>query len=122
MTQSPAIRAAHNTPASDGEKQAPASEHNRSVRVIDSFDRLVTVIHEPAAIARYLSAPNARPIRSHRGRLCAIQLSSLGDDRGTPGERHGNSPTFTQRLKNDYGTYIGPPIRLKHNDDRSEER
>lgn len=122
MTRPPAIRAVSETPVGDGGKQAPASGRSRSVRVIGLFGQLVSVIREPAAISRYLSARNARPIRSHGGRLCAIQLSSFGDDRGEPGERHGSSLILTERCKNDRGEYIGPPIRLKHKDDRSEER
>jgi hypothetical protein len=110
------------TPLRDGEKQSRAADRNRSVRVIDAVGRLVRVIREPEAIAKHLSAPNAQPIRSHGGRLCGIQLSSLADDRGAPGERHGSSLIPTERCKNDWGDYIGPPIRVKHKDDRSEDR
>jgi hypothetical protein len=122
MKRSPAIRAVYGTPNRDGEKQARATDLNGSVRVIDGFGRLVRVLREQEAIARHLLAPNARPIRSHSGRLRAIQLSAFGDDRGDPGERHGSSLIFTERLKNDRGAYIGARIRVKHKDDRSEDR
>ena len=113
---------AADTPPRDGEKQSRAAERKRGVRVIDAVGRLVRVIREPEAIDKHLLAPNALPIRNHSGRLCAIQLSSLADDRGEPGERYGCSLIPTERCKNDWGDYIGPPIRLKHKDDKSEDR
>jgi hypothetical protein len=110
------------TPLRIGEKQTRVADRKRRVRVIDSFGRLLVVIVEPKVIATCLSAPNALPVRDHHGRLCAIQLASLADDRGEPGEHHGDSRINTERCRNDSGEYIGPHIRLKHKDDRSEDR
>lgn len=83
---------------------------------------MVAVIREPRAIARYLSAPNAEPVNDHRGQLRAIKLSSLGDDRGEAGERHGNSLVTTERCTNQHGEYIGALTMLKHKLDRSDVR
>lgn len=94
--------------------------------VIDSVGRLITVIREPRAIAKYLSAADAEAIRNYRGRVCAIRLASFGDDRGTTGERHGSSLVTTERCKNEHGEHIGTLTKsgvatvLKHKLDRSE--
>jgi len=104
------------------EKQTRAADGKRRVPVIDSVGRLVTVIREPRAIAKYLSAPNAEPVRDRRGQLRAIKLASLADDRGKAGERHGRSLVTTERCKNQRGEYIGTPTTLKHKLDRSDVR
>ena len=88
--------------------------------VIDSVGRLLVVIREPSAIARYLSAPNAEPVRNRRGQPRAIKLASLADDRGNTGERHGSSLVTTERCKNQRGEYTGAPTTLKHKLDRSD--
>jgi hypothetical protein len=103
-----------------GEKQTRVADVNRRVSVIDSVGRLVGVIREPSAIGRYLLAPNAETVRDHRGQLRAIKLASLADERGKPGERHGNSLVTTERCKNRRGEYIGTHTTLKHKLDRSD--
>jgi len=109
-------------PFRPGEKQSRVVDGNRSVRVIDSFGRLVDVVREPQSISRYLSARNAIPILASSGRLCAIQLASLADDRGQPGERHGSSLITTERCRNGSGEYTGTPLVIKHKQDKSESR
>ncbi len=108
------------TPIRVGEKQERVADGKRRVPVIDSIGRLLAVVREPGAIARYLSASNAEPVRDRRGRLRAIKLASLADDRGNPGERHGSSLITTKRLKNQRGEYIGTTNTLKHKLDRSD--
>jgi hypothetical protein len=114
MIRSPAIRSVYETPNRDGEKQTRAADGTQRVRVVDSVGRLVAVIYEERAIAKYLAAPNARSIRDRRGRLRAIRLTSVGDDRGDPGEHNGTSLVTTERCKTDAGEYIGAPMTLKH--------
>src|SRR5580704_5023829 len=102
------------TPIRVGEKQARVVDSKRRVRVIDSVGRLMLVIGEPTAIARYLCASNAEPVRDRRGQLRAIRLASLADERGTAGERHGSSLITTARCTNQCGEYIGAPTTLRH--------
>lgn len=80
----------------------------------------MAVTGEPRLISNYLSAANAVPIYDRRGKLCAIQLTSLADDRGQPGEQHRTSLVTTERCKNQSGEYIGSPLAIKHKLDRSE--
>ena len=95
-------------------KQTRAADGTQRVRVIDSVGRLVAVIHEERSIAKYLAAANALTIRDRRGRLRAIRLTSVGDDRGDLGEHHGTSLVTTERCRADTGEYIGAPVTLKH--------
>ncbi len=69
---------------------------------------------DSAAISRMLAAPNAVPVRRHSGELVGIRLSSLGDERGRAGERHGRSTVTTERVRNDQGIYIGWNRNLQH--------
>jgi hypothetical protein len=115
-------RADTETPIRVGEKQARVADGNRRVAVIDAMGRLVVIVHEPSAIARYLSAQNAEPVRDRRGQLRAIKLASLADDRGNRGEHHGSSLVTTERCKNQRGEYVGPPTTIKHKLDRSDAR
>jgi hypothetical protein len=114
MKRSPAIGAVFETPNRNGEKQTRAADGTQRVPVVNSVGRLVAVIHEERAIAKYLAAPNARSIRDGRGRLRAIRLTSVADDRGDPGECNGTSLVTTERCKTDTGEYIGAPVTLKH--------
>lgn len=113
MTRSPAVGAVYETPNRDGEKQTRAADGTQRVRVVDSVGRLVAVIHEERAIAKYLAAANALSIRDRRGRLRAIRLTSVGDDRGDPGQHNGTSLVTTERCKTDTGEYIGETLKHK---------
>lgn len=85
---------------------------NTTMRVVEKQARPFTTVARRVAIVsdagdhfmcgagcvqRYLNAPNAELIVTHGGKLRAIKLHSVGDDRGHSAEHHGNSVFTTKR-------------------------
>ena len=117
MNSSPPERAASKPSLRQDEKQGRESERGGAVGVFGEDGYFVARLHQSRdseQIQRLLVAPNAEPVRNHGGRLVGIRLLSLGDDRGHAGERHGRSTVTTERVRNDYGVYIGGDWNLKH--------
>ena len=65
-------------------------------------------------LKRYLSAPNVEVKLRKDGSIRLVRLRSVGDDRGHLGEGHGRSTLTTERVRNDWGVYIGGNRTLKH--------
>ena len=75
---------------------------------------LVDVCTSKEQLDRYIRAPNADVVRSQDGRIQAVRLWSVGDDRGHAGERHGSSTVTTQRIRNEAGKIIAPDYAVEH--------
>lgn len=70
--------------------KARADEHSGRVRIISENGELIDVC-TGAQLQRYMKAANAETLRSYNGRIRAVRLRSLGDERGHSPELHGNS-------------------------------
>jgi hypothetical protein len=113
MRSPPAERPTTKTTSGEVEKQAPASEAARRVRIINADGMLVDV-RTADQLNNYLKAQNAEIKRNHAGHIVYIRLLSFGDDRGHSSERHGRSTTTTQRVRNEHGIFVGGDHILEH--------
>jgi hypothetical protein len=117
MTAPPAARPLVKPSVRRDEKKGRASEGGGVVRVFSEYGYFITCLNpsrDSEQIRHLLDAPNAVPVLKHGGKLVAIKLLSFGDDRGHAGERHGRSTITTERVRNDYGVYVGSDRNLKH--------
>jgi len=99
------------------EKQGRAFEGGGAVRVFGEnnfFIKRLDCSRDLIEIRRLLDAPNAVEVRTHSGRLVGIRLLAFADDRGHSGEHHGSSIVSTERVRNDYGSFVGSDKTLKH--------
>ena len=104
-------------------KQGREFDGGGAVRVFGEGGYFITHLHpgrDSEQIKRLLDAPNAVPVRKHGGRLVAIRLRSVGDDRGQSSERHGRSTVTTERVRNDDGLLVGTLRTLKHKQENAQ--
>ena len=81
--------------------------------VLGENDVLIDVC-TPEGLSGYLAAPNADVKRRADGSIRLVRLRSQGDDRGHQDECHGPSTVTTERVRNDWGQFVGSDRNLKH--------
>jgi hypothetical protein len=96
MTGPPATRPRTQPSILHDEKESRAAEARRCVRIVSAFG-VVDVCDEERARRLYAVAPNAELKLTHRGKLTAIWLHSVGDEQGHLAEAHGQSTRTTWR-------------------------
>jgi hypothetical protein len=117
VTDPPVARPPTKTTLRDVTKKARFTSAVRRVRVIFTDD--LSREHQELLSSdskRYqdlLRAPNIDVKRAHSGKIVELRLISLDDQRSQPGERHGDSRRFTERIRNDAGQLIGSDTTLQ---------
>jgi hypothetical protein len=85
MSGPPATKPESKTTIREVAKQTRAFAVAGRVRVINHEGAVIDIC-APDRLQRYLDAPNVELIHAHGGKLVAIKLLSVGDDRGHLGE------------------------------------
>src|SRR5438128_1428016 len=116
MKGPPAARPATETTIREVENKAREFEFGRRVRIVNDEVQIIDVCGADR-LQRYLQAPNAELVRANSGKIVAIKLLSVGNDRGHLGEHHGSS-VLTTRTEQDQtehrwidGRNVRPGIR-----------
>ncbi len=94
MTKPPVARPSTKPTIRVVEKKTREFTSARRVRVFNDEGVLIDLC-PPDRLRRYLDAPNAELVHSHGGKLIAVKLRSVGDERGHLGEKHGGNSRRT---------------------------
>jgi hypothetical protein len=82
--------------------------------VLGENDFVMDVCTTADRLAPYLAAPNAEVKKRADGSIRLVRLLGGSDDRGHLRERHGRSTVTTERVRNDWGGFVGSDRNLQH--------